>query len=303
MPTEARPNLFIVGAQKSGTSALAAWLGQHPQVCMSFPKEPGFLAFGEHGYTYPDGYGKPAPASRYVVSDERAYLKLFAHATPQQRILGEASTWYLALPGMARKISDYSPGAKVIMILRDPVERAYSAWCHARGDNLEPCENFSAALELEAQRGEVEFLLRYQRMGLYSEALAEYQSVFPQEHLLVLFYEDVRTDPLSVWQAVCAFLAIDSAHAPAFDNRYNRSGQPRNRFVHRLLRSHQLKRVVRAALPHQWAMRAKQQVESINLEQFPAMDATSRAALRDYYRGDIQRLSRLTNRDLVAWLQ
>ena len=101
MPIETRPNLFIVGAQKSGTSALAGWLGQHPQVCMSFPKEPGYLAFGERGYPFPDGYGKPAPASGYVVRDERAYLNLFAHATPDQHIRGEASTWYFALPGMA----------------------------------------------------------------------------------------------------------------------------------------------------------------------------------------------------------
>jgi hypothetical protein len=303
MPTEARPNLFIVGAQKSGTSALAGWLGEHPNVCMSFPKEPGFLAFGENGYTYPDGYGNPAPASQYVVRDERAYLKLFAHASPAQRILGEASTWYFALGGMARRIKSYRPDAKIIVILRDPVERAYSAWCHARGDRLEPCGDFSTALQLESQRGDVEFLLRYQRMGLYSEALAEYQSVFSDAQLLVLFYDDLRADPLSSWRAVCAFLGIDASHTPVFEHRYNRSGQPRSRLVHSLLRSHRLKQVLRAVLPHTLAMRAKRQVEDLNLEQFPAMDDNSRVALREYYRADIQRLSRLTNRDLVAWLQ
>lgn len=302
MPTENRPNLFIVGAQKSGTSALAAWLGQHPNVCMSFPKEPGFLAFGENGYPYRDGYGNPAPASQYVVSDERAYLDLFAQATPQQWVSGEASTWYFALPGMARKIKAYNPDAKIIVILRNPVERAYSAWCHARSDRLEPCESFAAALAQEAQRGEVEFLLRYQRMGLYSEALTEYQGVFPTTQLLVLFYDDVRSDPLAVWRKVCAFLGIDDAHTPAFEHRYNRSGQPRNRFVHSLLRSHRLKRIVRAVLPHRLAMRAKQRVENVNLEQFPVMDESSRAALREYYRRDILQLSQLTNRNLATWL-
>jgi len=303
MPTEARPNLFIVGAQKSGTSALAGWLGQHPQVCMSFPKEPGFLAFGERGYPYPDGHGNPAPASRYVVRSERAYLDLFARATPQQCITAEASTWYFALPGMAGRLRAYNPDAKIIVILRDPVERAYSAWCHARGDGLEPCEDFSAALAQEAQRGDVEFLLRYRRMGLYGQALAEYQAEFPAAQLLVLFYDDVRADPLSVWRNVCEFLGIATSHTPAFEHRYNRSGLPRNRLVHGLLRSHRLKRVVRAVLPHQLALRAKQQVEDLNLEQFPAMDAQSRAALREYYRVDIQQVSRLTNRNLAAWLQ
>jgi hypothetical protein len=303
MPIESGPNLFIVGAQKAGTSALAGWLSQHPQVCMSFPKEPGFLAFGNAGYTFPDGYGRPAPASQYVVRSERAYLKLFEQATPLQHIRGEASTWYFALPGMAQTLRNYRPEAKIVVMLRDPVERAYSAWCHARSDDLEPCASFSAALAQEAQRGDVEFLLRYQRMGLYSAALAEYQSAFPAAQLLVLFHDDVRADPLAVWHAVCAFLGIDAAHTPAFDKRYNRSGQPRNRLLHGLLRSHQIKRVVRSVLPHRLLMRAKQQVDAVNLVQFPAMDAASRAALREYYRPDIQQLSRLTNRDLAAWLQ
>jgi Sulfotransferase family len=237
------------------------------------------------------------------VRDEREYLNLFAHATPEHVVRGEASTWYFALPGMAQKIKSYNPDAKIIVILRNPVERAYSAWCHARADRLEPCEDFSAALALESQRGEVEFLLRYQRMGLYSAALEDYQAVFPPSQLLVLFYDDVRADPQSVWRNVCDFLGVAASHTPAFGNRYNRSGQPRNRLVHNLLRSHRVKRLVRSVLPHTLAMRAKQQVENMNLAQFPAMDSTCRVQLREYYRPDVQRLSGLTNRDLVAWLQ
>ena len=129
MPTNRRPNLFIVGAQKSGTSALAAWLTEHPQVFMSFPKEPGFLCFSERGYRYNDGYGKLAPASEYVVNDKLAYEKLFAAAKKQHAVLGEASTWYFAMPGMAERIASYSQNAKIVVILRNPVERAYSAWC------------------------------------------------------------------------------------------------------------------------------------------------------------------------------
>jgi len=303
MRTDNKPNLFIVGAQKSGTSALAGWLSQHPQVCMSFPKEPGFLAFGANGYPYPDGWGQPAPASRYVVTDERNYLDLFSHAGPQQRVIGEASTWYFALPGMAQKIRDYNPHARIIVILRNPVERAYSAWCHARSDQLEPCENFAAALALEEQRGEVEFLLRYRRMGLYSEALAQYQAVFPASQLLVLFHDDVRTDPMAVWQTVCRFLDIDAAVLPAFAHRYNSSGLPRNRLLHKLLRSHRIKRITRKILPHAVAIGTKQRLDRINLKMHPAMDARSRAELREYFRPDIKQLSQLTNRDLLSWLQ
>jgi len=302
MSTDVKPNLFIVGAQKSGTSALAGWLGQHPQAYISFPKEPGFLAFGENGYPYKDGYGNEAPASQYVVNSEPAYLALFANATPGQTVIGEASTWYFAIPGMARRIKSYNPDAKLVVILRNPVERAYSAWCHARSDMLEPCEKFSTALAMEARRGEVEFLLRYRRMGLYSQALAEYQAAFPSRQLLVLFYEDLRANPADTWRQLCDFLGIDARQAPVFEHRYNRSGQPRHRFLHRLLRSHRLKRLVRPVLPHKFALRLKQQVDGVNLREFPAIDTASRAELREYYREDIEQLSQLTKRDLAAWL-
>ena len=302
MPTEAKPNLFIVGAQKSGTSALAGWLRQHPQVFMSFPKEPGFLAFGESGYPYRDGHGKPAPASQYVVTDARAYASLFADVPAQKRIIGEASTWYFGIPGVSRAIKSYNPLAKVIVILRDPIARAYSAWCHARSDFLEPCDSFAAALALESERGEVEFLLRYRHMGLYSSALAEYQGLFSPAQLLVLFYEDLHSNPPALWQRVCTFLAIDPTVTPLFSQRYNRSGQPRNRILHSLLRSHQLKRVVRSILPHSISMRLKQQVDNVNLAEFPVMDEGSRRELKAYYQRDIEQLSELTKRDLSAWL-
>lgn len=303
MPTETRPNLFIVGAQKSGTSALAGWLSQHSQVCMSFPKEPGFLAFGESGYPFLDGYGNAAPASQYVVSDERAYINLFSHATPQQSVVGEASTWYFALPGTAQKIKSYSPGAKIIVILRNPVDRAYSAWCHARSDQMEPYEKFFEALAVESQRGEVEFLLRYKRMGLYSQALAEYQAIFPTTQLLVLFYDDLRADPLSTWLEICTFLAIDATEKPIFERKYNRSGQPRYRLLHNLLRSYRFKRFIRSFLPHRVAISLKQRVDNVNLETFPKIDSASRSELREYYRQDIETLSHLTKRELSTWLQ
>lgn len=303
MPTEKRPNLFIVGAQKAGTSALAGWLGQHPQVHMSFPKEPGFLAFGEKGYVFCDGYGNPAPASSYVVRDHDSYLALFGAAHAQHRVIAEASTWYLSIPGMAAKLKAYNPQARVIVILRNPVERAYSAWCHARGDRLEPCDTFASALSQEEQRGDVEFLLRYHRMGLYAGALEEYLDVFGSERVLTLFYEDMRGDPKAFWERVCEFLRIDASVQPPFRFRYNRAGEPRSRLLQRLLRSHGVKRTVRRLMPHRVSLLIKNRLDDANLRDFPPMDNTVRADLRDYYRNDIRQLAELTGRDLDAWLR
>lgn len=302
MPTDLRPNLFLVGAQKSGTSALAGWLGQHPEVHMTFPKEPGFLAFGEEGYTYRDGYGRPGRASQYVVTSESDYLALFADATAEQHVRGEASTWYFVRPGMAEKLDRFSPGSKIIIVLRNPVQRAYSAWSHARGDDTEPCESFAEALAMESQRDEPEYLLRYHRMGLYSEDLKAYRAVFGPDRLLVLFYDDMKADPAAFWQQVCTFLGIDAGEEPAYQRQYNRSGNPRSRLLQTALRSHRLKRTLRAFIPHQFAVRMKNRLDDINLRSFPPMDEETRCALRDYYRDDIAEVARLTGRNLDAWL-
>ncbi|MFT4518008.1 MAG: hypothetical protein ACI9JM_000385 [Halioglobus sp.] len=270
---------------------------------MSFPKEPGYLAFGDDGYTYPDGYGRPAPASTYVVNSEASYLNLFATATDKQHLRGDASTWYLAKEGVAEKIHAYSPDAKIIVVFRHPADRAYSAWCHARRDQLEPCDNFADALEQEADRGEVEYLLRYRSMGLYSAALQKYLSIFPASQVLVLFYDDLRANPSGLWQQVCAFLDIDASQAPMFERKYNRSGQPRSRAIQRVLRSHQVKSFIKALKLHRQALWFKQRIDDVNLQKFPPLDDQTRAQLLAYYKEDINVLSDLTGRDLEHWMQ
>ena len=302
MPTDRRPNFFIVGAQKSGTSALVGWLQQHPSVFMSFPKEPGYLAFGEAGYPFSDGYGRRAPASNWVISSESTYLDLFSTASAEQTVIGEASTWYFSVSGVAQRIKHYSPDARVLVILRNPADRAYSAWCHARRDDLEPCEQFSKALDMEQERGEVEFLLRYHRMGLYSEALAEYQALFDPSSLLVLFYEDLLGDEQTFWEGLCKFLAIESLDKAPLQRTLNRSGQPRSRFMQRMLNSYRVRAAVKKILPYRGATLIKEKLDNINLRRFPPLDPVNRNRLQDYYRQDIELLESLTGKGLGSWL-
>jgi hypothetical protein len=272
VPIDHRPNFFIVGAQKSGTSAISAWLGQHPQVFLSFPKEPGYLAFLERGYHYLDGYGRQAPASEYVVTDESAYLNLFSDVLPSQSVIAEASTWYFSIPGVAERIKGFSAEAKVMVILRNPVDRAYSAWCHARRDRLEPCGEFSGALEMERR-------------------------------VLVVFYEDLLGDELSLWNRLCGFLKIDQSGEAPKQRRLNRSGQPRSRLVQSVMGSHRIKAGIRSILPISAAFWIKDQIDRMNLKRVPGLDDDTRAILLDYYRQDIETLALMTGRDLSGWLK
>jgi hypothetical protein len=304
MPTEVarRPNLFLVGAQKSGTTTLALMLSSHPRVFMSSPKEPGFLAFGERGYTGRDGHGRIAHARSWVVRSEGEYLDLFRDAPSQARWLGEASTWYLSEPHVAERLADFSPDARIIVIFRQPADRAYSAWCHARRDGEEPCEDFASALAMECERSSSSHLLRYREMSEYARQLRRYLEVFGQNRVLPLFYEDLRDDPDGLWQRCCSFLELDPRHCRPPSYRQNRSGEPRSRLLHGLMRSERFKRAVKALLPVRVTALAKNRLESLNLRSFPPIEPGIRRSLTLELSEEIHDLMRLTGRDLRHWL-
>ncbi|MEQ8262175.1 sulfotransferase [Pseudohaliea sp.] len=301
MPTERRPNLFLVGAQKSGTTTLATLLSCHPQVFFCSPKEPGFLAFGERGYPFPTGRGEPAAASDWVVQEESSYLQLFARAPEAASYLGDASTWYLSEPGTAERIQAFSPDARIIVILRHPAERAYSAWSHARRDGEEPLADFADALAAETARQSPSHLLRYRAMGRYASQLRPYLETFGRERVLVLRYEDLRDSVDALWLQCLLFLELDPSLPAPKAYRQNRSGMPRSRQVQRLLKHEGFKSTMKRLLPTPLAAWSKAQVDRLNLERFPPMPPAARELLVADYREEVRELEAMTGLDLSAW--
>ena len=148
MPT---PSFLIVGAQKSGTTSLYHYLSQHPQVFMSSVKEPNFFAFEGQQVDYRGPAGQPASINLYSVTDWDDYQRLFADAGAAVA-LGEASTLYMAVPGTAERIRQRIPDVRIIAILRDPVDRAFSSYLHCRRTGREPYAEFETALQHERER-------------------------------------------------------------------------------------------------------------------------------------------------------
>jgi len=296
-----RPNLFLVGAQKSGTTTLATMLAGHPEIAMSTPKEPGFMAFGEQGYICRDGYGELPQASSWVLRSEADYLALWQDAPASARILGEASTWYLSEPGCAEKLHAFNPEARIMMILRQPADRAYSAWSHARRDGEEPCARFEEALAAERERVQPSHLLRYREMGHYASYLRHYRQLFGAGRVLVLFYEDLRDRPDTLWEQCCEFLEVAPTPAPEA-YRQNRSGMPRSRLLFALLRSENFKRRVKRIVPLSFAARVKERLDALMLESLPPVPEAARALLTREFAEEIRDLENLTGRDLQHWL-
>ncbi|HYC31039.1 MAG TPA: sulfotransferase, partial [Gemmatimonadales bacterium] len=227
------PNFLMIGAQKSGTTAIYAYIAQHPQVFTSENKEPGFFAFEGQpaAFTGPDD----ARGERYRVRDIERYRELFRAAGAQPR-RGEASNVHLYVPQAADRIRHYVPEAKLIAVLRDPVDRAYSAYRHLVRDGREDL-SFEDALAAEPRRIAANWHphWHYLARGFYHAQLARFYERFDPRQIAVYTYDDFRRDPAGMLRSVFTFLEIDPDFLPDMSVRHNVSGVPRFRLLHGLV--------------------------------------------------------------------
>jgi hypothetical protein len=203
------PDLFLAGAPKAGTTALHVALARHPQLFMSRVKEPKF--FLTEGEPRPQRGPGDARTVREQVWQRDAYEALFAEAPPGA-LLGESTSLYLHDADALCRIRDQVPEARVIAVLRDPVDRAHSNWAHLWSAGLEPEADFVKACRLEDRRraeGWAPFW-SYLSLGKYGEQLDRLWSLFPREQTLVLRYRDVREEPAAVLDRICAFLGVET---------------------------------------------------------------------------------------------
>ena len=296
----ARPNFLIIGAAKSGTTALYQALRQHPQMFMSASKEPHYFAFADEAMAY-QGPGVTINSTSVTKLDE--YEQLFAGVT-HEKAIGEASALYLYVPAAARRIVEYAPEMKLVVILRHPAERAFSAFMHLRRDGREPLADFRAALRAEAERTRDNwgFLWRYTGLGLYAHQLTRYYKLFPRAQISVFLYDDFRANPLGVVRETCRFLTISDNFTPDMALRPKVSGIPRRRWLHDFLRGpHPAKAVAKLLVPASFRQRAKLRLTNRNLVKQELLPDIKRE-LTQVFHDDILALQDLLERDLTAWL-
>lgn len=295
-----RPNFFLIGAAKSGTTSLYQYLRQHPAVFMSAVKEPHYFAFAGEKLDY---RGPGVTINSTSVTDLAEYEKLFVSAGDAQAI-GEASALYLYVPATTARLRDYAPDARLIVILRQPAERAFSAYMHLRRDGREPL-SFADALQAEPERIRKNwgFLWRYRALGYYTAQLRRYYALFPREQLRVYLHDDFRADAPAVMRDIFAFLGVDSSFCPDMSLRHNVSGVPRQRWLHNLLHgANPLKTIIKPLVPVAWRENARRRVTQQNLVRQTLPDDL-RQALTDGFRSDILELQDLLGRDLSLWLR
>jgi hypothetical protein len=204
----ALPDFLLIGAPKAGTTALHLALSAHPEVFMSTPKEPKFFLADDGVRPIPRGGPGDAQTIRKQVWQRADYERLF-DAAPRGSLRGESTTRYLHDKAAHRRIHETVRDARLITVLRDPVDRAHSNWTHLRSAGLES-EDFIRACDLEHERTRAGWasFWRYLSLGRYGEQLTHLFSVFPREQVLVLFYRDLREQPGPTLDLVCRFLGV-----------------------------------------------------------------------------------------------
>lgn len=305
------PDFFIVGHHKSGTSALYEMLSQHPQIFMSTPKEPRFMASDMH-----ERFVQPRERPHPQTLDE--YLTLFADARPDQRA-GEASATYLWSHTAAARIAELQPAARIIAILREPASFLHSLHLTYLRAHVESEKDFAKAMSLEAarrqgkhipRRSHLPQLLRYSDHVRYVDQLRRYHAHFPREQMLVLIYDDFRADNEATVRAVLRFLDVDDgAPIEIFDTNVTK----------RTVRSHQaddivyavslgrgrLARLTKTALKAVTTRRLRHGAigaarRRVIMADAPPPDERFMLELRRRFKPEVTALSEYLDRDLVA---
>lgn len=294
-----RPDFFIIGAFKSGTTALYEYLRAHPQVFMPVHKEPQF--FGSDLTVRHGRLGLPE------------YLALFRDARPGQRV-GEASTWYLYSSSAAAEIRAFAPTAQVIVMLRNPVDVMYAQHSQLLFNASEDISDFETALRAEPERrrgarlppGPTRLEPLYYRQSVHFAAqLERYIDIFGVDRVHVIVFDDFVADTAAAYRATLAFLGVDSNFMPKLDivNEGKRSRiAALQRLAYRPPRP--LAGVVRALRQYPAAHRLRAAVVRLNSQpqQRGPMAPELRRRLLDEFAPEIERLGMLIGRDLSMWV-
>ncbi len=300
----AMPDFFVAGVPKAGTTALHAALAGHPSLYLSPVKEPKFfLTDGP-----PPTQGGPGDVRTYREHIWRRsdYEALFS-AAPAGTLRGESTPFYLYSEAAQQRIRAVIPEARLIIVLRDPIERAHSNWTHLWSAGLDPIDDFVRACAAEDCRiadGWADFW-HYLKLGLYGQQLEHLYSVFPREQVLVFRYKALIADPAGLLNLVCRFLGVEQDVLTEVP-RENVTAHPiptgRHRSIGRLLRAGS---AVTSRLPgHAGSSVIDLLQRRLQADAQPRQPLTwdQRLALIPHFEADIRLLESITGEDFGDWL-
>ncbi len=297
MNSDRKIDFFIVGAQKAGTTSLYDYMAQHRDLFL--PSSKDFYAFNDDPV-----YG--VTGSR-LLSYYRKYRG--------EPLVGGSNVQIMRFPDAVRNLHHYNPRTKLIILLRNPVDRAYSAFWMMRNLGLEPCDTFEAALAQDGARGargdfRENAELRYLEPGYYDQQIDFIHGLFDNGSIYIGLFDDFVRQPERITREILDWLGADTSElAIDFSKRSNEASRPRLMMLQRLIRSqNRLKRLYRSTMPlavqdrvNATVMSKLQESNRVPFE-YPPMAAETRSRLVDHFLPHNERLSELIDQDLGHWL-
>ncbi|MEC9209683.1 MAG: sulfotransferase [Bacteroidota bacterium] len=292
------PNLLIVGAAKSGTTSLHNYLKQHPDIFMTEHKEPHFLINFEIG---------ESRVHKAVITLKK-YKKMFKTEV-EYRYKGESSVMYLAFPEFSIKnIKKYlTPDVKIIIMLRNPIERAFAGYLHNLRYN--PSENlsFEEAIKNSEDRYHKDIDItpdtRYLYVGEYYSQVKEFMDEF-KENVHVILYDDYVSNINLCFNKVFDFLEIEKIAIDTSMRHMEGGWMFRNKFLRNILiPQNNFKSLIKSILPNKKIREGlKQKMMNMSTVETPHLSSEMRNKLKMYYKQDVANLAILLNRDLNHWI-
>ena len=301
-----KPNLFIVGQPKSGTTALHQFLGQHPEIYMSSVKEPHFFCSDFH-LESDRAYGKKR---FFDFRSESAYLQLFNRAG-KAKVVGESSTNYLYSQVAAEKIHNFNPDAKIIIILREPAKFLYSLHSHYVKFTEENEPDFLTALALESDRKQEKAssprvttpsYLYYSQRVQYYQQVKRYYDRFEPEQIKVVLFEEFKSDNERIYREILEFLGVDPNFTPEYGT-VNANKEVKFKAINNLVNNPLLKNISKNLLSQEFNEFIRDNiVEKFLWHQAPkvSMPEDIRLELMQKYYPQVTQISDLIGVDLVA---
>jgi hypothetical protein len=276
------PNFFIVGAPKAGTTSLYEYLKDVPGIYMSPVKEPSY-------FSYIKRIEKPSKTKEIKSSDE--YLKLFDGAK-EEKILGEASPLYLSFPGVAQEIYNNVPNAKILISLRDPIERLFSSYLmHYRLGNFQVSFHDQINEAINAKEGSV-WKHGWLERSFYFKDVKKYLDIFGTKQVKIIIFEEWIKNPIDTINKILNFLEINYTVTSFEEETYNPFVVARGSVAKYIFQNRKLMDFAQKHIPSSTRRILKNKVLSKKQEK-PKMEERDKKILINFYKDDVRKLENL----------
>ena len=284
-------DFFIVGAPKAGTTSLYHYLNEHPEIEMSSQKEPDF-------FTDLDIYNSGMYYGKNRINTIEKYHNLFGS---RSKLRGEASVSYLFNKNVPQKIKTYNPDAKIIIMLRNPVERAFSHYLMDYRLGL-VSDAFEDIVNRKKKNNKNDlFYQQYIEVSVYSKQVKRYLNVFEKENILIIDYIDFKEDISEVLDRLFQFIGVSTDFEPNVEKKHNPYSMPKNKIIRFIYSFVALRKVLKLLFSKTLAKKAR--LLLFKEDKKPKLSKALRLQLNKYFKNDIERLGKLLDKDYLRWIK